>query len=489
MQLNWLLSHIDNSSSIGLLRSKHAPFLIDFFLSQFKRSDPSSTSDGIQFGMHELTLALRDYLERLHESHPDVLVDSAENYLADWSSSKKRYLRRFLDAEADEPLYELTSATEDVLTFLDQVARRETQFVGTESRLKRIIETLADLAIGASEDVEGRLRHLRGQRETLDAQIRELESGGDVQTYHETAIRERFAGALADLIQLQGDFRAVEDRFKEIIREVQKQQLTSDASRGEILGDALDAEEGLKNEDQGVSFDEFARLILSPAKQENLDAIIRDVVRLEGLGRDHDGINRVRDMVPSLTGEARKVLRTYQRLSTTLRRLLDRDARSQRQRLGQVLDEIRSLSVRLADRPDRQQACKLEFDHELDLFLPLERPFWSPPTEFESIDLATHQIDDDDRIAAFSDLAMLKSLDWTRLRDRIRVGIEVRGEIRLVDLVEESGTSDAVDVMGLIQIAHEDKHTIDHESRTTVRVRWKDGNEIELEIPEVIYVA
>lgn len=493
MQLSWLRSHFDNSSSIGLLRSPHAAFLIDFFCHQFKRAAASDGGGEIHVGREALLRGLTDYLERTHASSPSVLTNTAEHYLADWCGPNKRYLRRFLDADVDEPLYELTSSTEDVITFLDQIARRESQFVGTESRLKRIIATLSDLAVGASQDSETRLSHLRKQRSEIDSQIAAIESGGDVQTYHETAIRERFAAAMSDLVQLQGDFRAVEDRFKEITREVQKQQLVADASRGEILGDALDAEDGLRGEDQGVSFDEFAKLILSPAKQEHLDGVIREVIRLEGLADEHDGIARVREMVPSLTAEARKVLRTHQRLSTTLRRLLDRDARSSRQRLASVLDEIRSMGVRLADDPERESCCSFSMDQLPAISLPLERPVWSPPTEFGEIEMQTSTVDDDDRLAAFSDLAMMKSLDWNRLRKQI-AGATTNDDVPLHDLLQQNESSDhpgdghdAVDVMGLIQIAHEDRHAINHRVRHRLRVRLQDDRTVELEIPEVVF--
>jgi hypothetical protein len=90
-------------------------------------------------------------------------------------------------------------------------------------------------------------------------------------------------------------------------------------------------------------------------------------------------------MVPSLTAEARKVLRTYQRLSTTLRRLLDREARSSRQRLANVLDEVRAMAVQLADDPDREQSCCFSMEQLPKFSFPLERPVWSPPTEFGNV--------------------------------------------------------------------------------------------------------
>ncbi len=493
MQLSWLQSHFESSSSIGLLRSPHAAYLIDFFCLQFKRSGATDRGGEIYVGREDLLRGLADYLERLHATLPDVLTNTAEHYLADWCGPGKRYLRRFLDADVDEPLYELTSSTEDVITFLDQIARRESQFVGTESRLKRIIAALSDLAVGASEDSETRLKHLHQQRSAIDAQIAAIESGGDVETYHDTAIRERFAGVMSDLIQLQGDFRAVEDRFKEITREVQKRQLVADATRGDILGEALDAEEGLRGEDQGVSFDEFAKLILSPAKQEHLDGVIREVIRLEGLAAERDSIARVRDMVPSLTAEARKVLRTYQRLSTTLRRLLDRDTRGSRQRLASVLDEIRSMGVQLADDPNREASCSFAMDQLPSIALPLERPVWSPPTEFGKVKMQTSVMDDDDRLAAFSDLAMMKSLDWNRLRKQIAAAttdqdVSLQDLLQHSDSIETPGAShDAVDVMGLIQIAHEDQHPINHHVRYRLRVRLQDKRTVELEIPEVVF--
>ncbi len=198
-------------------------------------------------------------------------------------------------------------------------------------------------------------------------------------TYNSTAIRERFSDALTDLVSLQGDFRAVEECFKEITRDVQKRQLTSELTRGEILGAALDAEEGLKGEDQGISFDEFARLILSPSKQEHVEQIIERVIEIETLAGDREGLRRLRDMVPALTAEARKVLRTYQSLSSTLRRLLDRDVRSERQRLTQVLSDIRGLAVKLADDPNRSQALRFDVETDLEVSLPLERPYGRHP--------------------------------------------------------------------------------------------------------------
>lgn len=482
MQLEWLKSYFETSPAIGLLRSTYAPFVLAFLSAEFKRES------AVIRGLRDLSESLRNFLDRLHDTHPDILTDTAENYLADWCSSKKRYLRRFLDADHDEPLYELTSATEDVLTFLEQMAHRDSRFVGTESRLKRIIQSLADLALGSSDDAAQRLAHLRQERDSLNQQIEAIEAGGLVAIYTPAAIRERFADTLSDLLSLQGDFRAVEEAFKQISRDVQTRQYSSDQTRGQILGEALDAEDGLKGEDQGVSFDEFARLILSPSKQEHVESIIDQVARIETLMADREGLGRIHTMVPSLTAEASKVLRTYQRLSTTLRRLLDRDVRSERARLAAVLGDIRSLAVHLADDPGRRTAARLEIDHEIEISLPLERPFWSPPTEFTAVELKPHAVDQADRTLAFTHLAMLRSLDWRALRRRVDAALAQDNEVTLATLLaNEASHHDAVEVMGLIQIAHDDGHFVENGFTEVVNVRHADGTPAALEIPKVMF--
>src|SRR5262249_40399851 len=211
------------------------------------------------------------------EPRPGPLRDKPETYLAAWCARDTRWLHRFLEAGRGDPVYQLTAHTEDVLTFLDRALDQDFGFVGTESRLCLVIETLDDLVVGASDDPEMRLDRLRAERRRIDEEISRIESEGSVTRYQPAKIRERFATAVSLLKELQGDFRGVEDKFKEITRQVQQRQAEGQDTRGGILGFALDAEDVLKREDQGVSFSEFVRFILSPSQQERLEAIIQQL--------------------------------------------------------------------------------------------------------------------------------------------------------------------------------------------------------------------
>lgn len=240
MQREWLVAYFENSPAIRLIRADLAPFILEFLCREFKSGGAVSRSAS------ELLASLGAYQEQLHETQADILTNSPEHYLAWWTSGETRWMRRFLESGHSEAMFELSSHSEDVIKFLENIRNRDTSFIGTESRLKRIMDALHDLALGASDDPELRLKHLTEQRDLIEAEILRIQTEGIVPTYHPTAIRERFADTLADLVQLLGDFRSVEEAFKEITRSVQRMQLRADQTRGQILRNALDAEDGLK---------------------------------------------------------------------------------------------------------------------------------------------------------------------------------------------------------------------------------------------------
>lgn len=458
MHLAKLLVYFETSPALRLLRSHNAPFVIDFLDQQFKRPGRITVPHS------ELHAALAAYREHLQEAYPDTLRDKPETYLSNWSSSDARWLHRFIEAGRNEPVYQLTPHTEDVLSFLDSVLEKDLGFVATESRLRLVIETLADLVVGASDDPVERLNHLRQEKLRLEQEIQRIEQDGAVTRYHATQIRERFAMAVLLLKQLQGDFRMVEEKFKEITRQVQQRQVDGSDTRGGILEFALDAEDVLKSEDQGVSFYEFVRFILSPSQQQKLQTIIEQLGRIEELAEQSDGLETVRRMVPLLLAEAEKVMRTNQRLSATLRRLLDVRAARERQRVAQLLREIRALASFLAPSPPREE-IGFAVETGVELSSPFSRVFWSEPPKFEKLDLTEHRTDDDRRWETFRRLAQMHHLDWRTMQHRIRDMVTQQGSVTLGQLLAEyPPQAGVVEVLGYLQLARDKGHLVYRES-------------------------
>lgn len=481
MQLDRLISFFSNNPSAKLLSSPHSPYVVFFLNRHFKEEEKlASPQSAIQEHLSR-------YLDQIHETQPEILKDRAEAYLNRWSKGDTRWLRRYFDQEHAESVYQLTPHSEDVLQFLADVLDRSLGFVGTESRLTRMIETLTEIVVRGSDDPERRLRHLIAERDRIEEEIRSIESGEAVSTYSPTAIRERFSDVVNDLVSLQGDFREVEDRFKAITRDVQKQQAEAARSRGGILGDALDAEDRLKQGDQGASFDAFVRLILSQNQQDELERIIAQLDDLIELAEQVDGKQRVKGMIDSLSAEASRVLGTTRRLSSTLRRLLDSRASTTRLRLAQVLSEIQAAATKLSDSPPE---VGMEVNTELNLLNIWQRTFWESSVEFDDVELSNDQPDEDDRLVAFRHLAEMQRLDWETMRGNIAALVQTGDSVSLPELLEvhplESGS---IEVLGYLQLAHDDGHEVDESSIEIIHVEdpeYKEGLR-PYEVPRVVF--
>ncbi|WP_417379104.1 DUF3375 family protein [Gimesia sp.] len=480
MDLDHLITFFSTNPSAKLLRATHAAYVIYFLNQHFKVESNLATPHSM------LVQSLKSYLEQIHETEPELMRDQADVYLAQWSTGETRWLRRYFDSQHAESVFQLTPHSEDVLKFLTDVMDHSLGFIGTESRLTRIIETLSDIVIRGSADRERRLDHLRSERDRIDEEILSIEAGDIVSTHSSTAIRERFSDVIADLISLQGDFRAVEESFKSITRNVQKQQSEAVDSRGQILGSALAAEDRLKEEDQGASFQAFFKMLLSQSQQDELEKIIRQLDELDELASQTEGKSRVKGMIGNLSKEASRVQQTTRRLNSTLRRLLDSRISTTRLRLATVLREIHASAVRQSESPSE---LSMNVFTELDLYNGMERPFWQTPVEFEAIEIKQEEPDDVERLNVFQRLAELQRLDWDDMRANINSQIEFKDRVPLPDLLNafppENGP---LEILGYIQLAYDGGHEVHENDFDLVRITSESGTQ-DYEIPQVVFLS
>lgn len=262
----------------------------------------------------------------------------------------------------------------------------------------------------------------------------------------------------------------MEESFRGITRQVQQRQAQGADTRGGILAYALDAEDLLEREDQGVSFYEFVKLVLSPSQTERLERIIEDVRHVPELQAQPDGLDTVRGMVGVPQAGADKVMRANQRLSGTLRRLLDARAHAERQRIATLLREIRMQAARLAADPPRDE-IGLALDLEPDIESPMRRSFWSEGARFGESEPVVYEADAAALLEAFGHFAAMHRLDWRALRQRIRQLVADRGAGTLADLLEAHPPDGGViEVLGYLQIAQDEGHLVNRQTTQEVRV-------------------
>ena len=257
----------------------------------------------------------------------------------------------------------------------------------------------------------------------------------------------------------------MEERFQNIAREVQQLQSSGHDSRGNILGHALDAEDLLKQQDEGISFFAFVSFLFSPTQQAQLRKNIEEIQHLAALSDENESMHRVRRMVPALLAEADKVMRTTARLSATLRRLLDAQATEHRVRLATVLRDIRQMAMRLRGNPALGN-IQLQIQTEAAIQSPMARTFWVAPQTFDELALTEQVIDPEQAQAIASAFAKLHRLDLRKLRRFIRETTLNGEELRLTELLALYPVAGGVvELLGYLQIAHDDSHAID---RTTI---------------------
>ena len=358
MDLTYLQSTFSTSPAIDLMRSRsHGPYILDFLHEQFKSAQRQVIPE------EELRIALADYQETVREGDPTALPDSASQYLSDWTG--RQFLTRYYqrnESGVGDAVFQLTSHTEAALAFVENMMTDELGFIGTESRVRLALEALRELVIESSSDVDERITHLEEERRQLALQIESMRRDGVAPKLDDVQIRERFGLVLDLLRQVQGDFRHVEERFKEITRELQRRQLGEATGQGALVGFALEAETALSEEDQGRSFEAFTRLIFSPERQDEFYDRIDRVTTLTELAAQREGLRLLDSMPTLLLAEATKVMETNQRLSASLHLLLDDRTGDDHRRIRGLLTEIREAATNVADSPPSDNEVGVTLD-------------------------------------------------------------------------------------------------------------------------------
>jgi Protein of unknown function (DUF3375) len=468
-----------SSPAISMLRSTNAAYVIDFLYAQFKQTHRLTISDP------DLRAALEDYQRAIRQLDPEALPEKASIYLSDWT--EKNYLTRFFQRgeTGGDATFQLTSFSELVIQFLEGMITDEVGFVGTQSRIRLVMESLKGLVIQATADPHERITHLEAEKQRIQTEINSIKQQGVVARLGEVEIRERFGVIVEMMKQVQGDFRHVEESFKEITRELQRRQL-GDADYGELVSYALAAEDELKNGDQGRSFEAFTHLIFSHQSQNEFSELIDKAQNLEELNSQRQGLKTLEKMPSLLLAEAQKVMETTQRLSRSLRLLLDEKASNDQRLIRKIMSEIRDLAADLSDSPPDDKAIGLTFDEaSLPFRSPIFKEFFQVPREIEAQTFHVSEQDDQAQEKAFRRYAAMSRLDWDGMRASIQKLTQRGVQIPLRELLDRCPPkAGAVEVIGYIRLAKEGQHLIDQENEETIYL--PDGKA--LTVPRVVFL-
>lgn len=465
-----------------LLRSDHAPLVASFLNRVFISPNIRVLSEP------DLVELLEDELFGLRQIlGVNAFPRSARDYLNDWASAEKGWLRKFYLHGTDEAHFDLLPATERAIAWMSELEDRS--FVGTESRLLTIFELLHQMVAGSQEDPVVRVKELQKRRDAIDAEIA-LTLGGEVPLLDDTAMRDRFQQFHQMARELLSDFREVEQNFRKLDRSVRERIALWEGGRAALLDDILGHRNAIDESDQGRSFRAFWDFLMSDSRQQELTGLLDAVLSHEAI-QATDPDPRLRRVHYDWLQAGDHTQRTVADLSKQLRRFLDDQAWLENRRIMDLLRNIEAKSISIRDNPPSGPAFMDIRETTAGIGLPFERPLFTPAFKLSlASEILAASGEDIDASALFA----AHLVDKAALKLHIRQTLQDAPQITLSDLIRlrplDHGLAEIVAYLELASGAF--TMTVDESSQDVLSwiSRAADGTSVRkiARLPRVIFI-
>ncbi|MDA8328942.1 MAG: DUF3375 domain-containing protein [Betaproteobacteria bacterium] len=427
-----------------LLRSDHAPLVASFLHQVFVAPNVRVMSAA------DLAESLEDALYDLRERmSAEVFPKSALDYLNDWASPEKGWLRKFYQQNTDEAQFDLTPATEKAIAWLGTLAERN--FVGTESRLLTLFDLLKQMQAGSEADPAKRLAELRKRRDEIDAEMAQV-AAGEVPLLDDAALRDRFQQFTQIARELLTDFREVEHNFRQLDRQVRERIALWEGAKGALLEQIMGERDAIADSDQGRSFRAFWDFLMSSSRQEELTELLAVVLALPPVMALRPDA-RTRRVHYDWLEAGEHTQRTVAQLSQQLRRFLDDQAWLENRRIMDILHSLEAHAVALRDTSPTGAVMHIA-DLSVDVDLAMERPLYTPSSKptITAFDLE----DGEDVELDASALFMQVVIDKQRLTRHIRHSLQDRSQISLRELIDKQALQQGLaELVAYLQLGDE----------------------------------
>ncbi|MDQ6992788.1 MAG: DUF3375 domain-containing protein [Mariprofundus sp.] len=466
-----------NHPAWRLLRADSAPLVASFLHRIF------IVSNRREMAQSDISEALEDELFGLRERlGSDSYPGTAQEYLNRWADNSQGWLRKFYPQASDEPHYDLTPATEKGIRWLAGLTERS--FIGTESRLLTLFDLLHQIVEGSEEDPKKRIAELKKKRREIDLEIKQIQSG-DLPLLDETALRDRFQQFVMMAGELLSDFREVEQNFRLLDRRVRERIALWEGGKGELLQDILNECDDITDSDQGRSFRAFWDFLMSSKRQDELTALLDQVLSLPSVAETRPD-SRLRRVHYDWLSAGEHTQRTVAQLSSQLRRFLDDKTWLENKRIMEILHHIKGSARHCMDTPPSSLMMAMD-EIGVDFMLPMERPLYQPPLQAVIAEIALEMGEEDaDTEALFSQIVV----DKGRLKQALAKALHRHSQISLGELLKEEPLQYGLaELVVWLQLASEHAHAVIDEARQE-RVCWSVDGDLgrQVTLPYVLFV-
>jgi hypothetical protein len=428
-----------------------------------------------------LASRLDDFLYPLRsELGDDAFPRAAAQYLDDWASDDRGWLRKYYPPDTDEAHFDITPATEKALDWLVGLGQRN--FVGTESRLMNVFELLQNLVSGTETDPWARISELERRKRDIESEIKRIHEG-DLYLLDATRIKERFLQVATTARGLLSDFREVEQNFRELDRTLRERIATWDGRKSVLLDEIFGERDIIADSDQGKSFRAFWDFLMSPTRQEELSSLLSKVFELQPV-KELEPDQRLLRIHYDWVQAGEVTQRTISRLSEQLRRYLDDKAWLDNRRIMQLMREIEQSALAL--RPQMPEGAISEVDEPApDINLTMDRPLFNPPLRSLIDEIPQDATETAPTDALFGQVFV----DKERLAALVRKELQTRHQISLAEMIAayplEHGLAELVTYLTIA--AEDETSIIDDLQRQTMSWFEEEGNKRQATLPLVVF--
>lgn len=472
-----------------LLRSGHAAMSISFLHKMFRQQNL------LQIPLTELTQKLADYLANLgyleegEEQQTLSYVSSdyferADTYLKRWADDDNRFIFINIDEKTLEPYASLTRYTEKVFQALELL--REKEFVGTESKLLDLFTKVQELVQRTNEDPDERIKTLQEKRRQIDEEIKLIKQTGEVPVFEPWQIKSRWAEIERLGNELSGDFREVEENFKDIYKTISHRHADASLTKGQLLRLTFDALEELKANDQGRSFYAFWEFLMDDEKQQQFTDMLQQVYDLldkTDIAYENRQLLQLKYM---LHAAGIKVLETNQLLGFKLSRIVVEKEKGDRRKTRDVIGQILQQAIQQAERNEKKEMGVL-VDDKPAIALPMDRRHGDRPLENEYVtapNKASHNIE---QLTELHKLMDDGSIDKELLHNNIKTLLKQQKQVSLKQVVEYYGcTKGLAELLAYVSLAvHQRLASI--QADEVEDILFDKARQKYLQVPQIIF--
>lgn len=464
--------------TVTLITADNAALIISFLFRAFKQDQ-----DGFVKGTileKDLTELLADYLYSVNKDEILFPKDSRQ-YLTDWSNAG--YLRKS-KLKTDEFIYDLTPATENAFKWIDSLDKRE--FVGQESRLKNLFESLKELSSKSKKDFKSRMQELEKKKNEIEQEIENVKMG-KMEVLDDRQIKEQYFIIEETAKNLLADFRQVEQNFREIDRNFRRKIITTSLPKGKVLEDLFEEQNNLFDTDQGKSFIAFWDFLLSQSRQDEFEKLIKEVLEIpavKDIQRENFTIANVRN---NLIEAGDKTKKSTNSLLEQLRKYLEHKAFFENKRIHENIQAILKI---ISENPDVDfsKVDLLRFDDVIHIDLVFNRPLFTPP---EKLKFAKNEPKEGVASGDNESLYTQFEISLADLKKNIKSALKNRDQITFTEFVKEYKIQKGVaELVGYVEIATQEKnkHIVKNDDFDVIAIgNSRTNKRYKIKVPQIIF--